>query len=62
MTALPNGAVTGRTVDSRDQLQKALIERYAISNQQIPDVSPTATIFRLNWGYWQELLIEFGFV
>jgi hypothetical protein len=41
-------------------LQKALMERYAISDQQIPDVSPTATIFRLNWGYWQELLNEFG--
>ena len=54
-----NGALPAER-ETAYRLQKALMERYAITDQQIPDVSPTATIFRLNWGYWQELLDEFG--
>lgn len=41
------------------RLQKALMERYAITDQEIA-VAPPTTISRLNWGYWQELLDEFG--
>ena len=39
------------------RLEKALMERYAIKPQDIPDVSPTKRVFRLNWSYWLE---EFG--
>jgi hypothetical protein len=45
--------------ETASRLQKALMERFAITDQQIPDDPPT-TIFRLNWGYWQELVDEFG--
>jgi|ERR1039458_8412916 hypothetical protein len=41
------------------RLQKVLMERYAIRAQEVPDDS-TTTAFRLNWGYWRELLEEFG--
>ncbi len=41
------------------RLQKVLMERYAIKVQEMPDPAPT-TAFRLHWGYWQELLDEFG--
>ena len=42
------------------RLQKVLMQRYAIKDQEIPDGRPTARPFRLNWDYWQELLDEFG--
>lgn len=45
--------------ETASRLQKALMERYAIGDQEIHD-APTTTIFRLNWGYWQELIDEFG--
>lgn len=45
--------------ETASRLQKALMDRFAISDQQIPDAPPTA-IFRLNWGYWEELADEFG--
>ena len=45
--------------ETASRLQKALMERFAITDQEIPDAPPT-TIFRLNWGYWQELVDEFG--
>jgi hypothetical protein len=41
------------------RLQKALMERFAIKAQDVPDPSPT-TAFRLNWGYWRELFEQFG--
>lgn len=47
-------------VENAYRLQKALMERYAIRPQDIPDGSPTKSVFRLNWDYWQELLEEFG--
>lgn len=42
------------------RLQKALMERYAIKDQEIPDGQTTARPFSLNWDYWKELLDEFG--
>ena len=42
------------------RLQKVLMERYAIKDQEFPDAGPTTRPFRLNWDYWQELLDEFG--
>jgi hypothetical protein len=42
------------------RLQKVLMQRYAIKDQEIPDGRPTTRPFRLNWDYWQELLDEFG--
>jgi hypothetical protein len=41
------------------RLQKVLMERYAIKDQEILN-GPTTRPFRLNWDYWQELLDEFG--
>src|ERR1700722_16546048 len=40
------------------RLQKALMERYEIKPQEVPE-GPTRTPFRLNWDYWRELLDEF---
>jgi len=45
--------------ETASRLQKALMERFAISDQRIPD-APPAAIFHLNWGYWQGLVDEFG--
>src|SRR5271169_6830116 len=45
--------------ETAHRLQRVLMERYAIKDQDMPDPTPT-TVFRLNWGYWQELLEEFG--
>jgi len=45
--------------ETASRLQKVLMERFAITDLQIPDAPPT-TIFRLNWDYWQELVDEFG--
>ena len=42
------------------RLQKVLMERYAIKDQEFPDGPTTSRPFRLNWDYWQELLDEFG--
>ena len=42
------------------RLQKVLMQRYAIKDQEFPDAGPTTRPFRLNWDYWQELLDEFG--
>ncbi|MFZ0680641.1 hypothetical protein [Candidatus Binatus sp.] len=42
------------------RLQKVLMQRYAIKDQEIPDGQTTTRPFRLNWNYWQELLDEFG--
>jgi hypothetical protein len=42
------------------RLQKVLMERYAIKDQEIPDGQTTTRPFRLNWNYWHELLDEFG--
>ena len=53
-----NGAVPAER-ETACRLRKALMERYAISDQDIRDAQP-ASIFRLNWGYWQELIDEFG--
>ena len=53
-----NGAVAAEA-ETAHRLQKALMERYAITTQDIRDASPK-TVFRLNWGYWQDLLDEFG--
>jgi hypothetical protein len=53
-----NGAVPAER-ETASRLQKALMERYAISDQDIRDAQPTS-IFRLNWSYWQELIDEFG--
>ena len=41
------------------RLQKVLMERFAIRAQEVPDAAPT-TAFRPNWGYWREMLEEFG--
>ncbi|MFZ2059456.1 MAG: hypothetical protein WAU82_00450 [Candidatus Binatus sp.] len=41
------------------RLQKALMERYAIKDQEIPDGQTTSRPFSLNWDYWKELLGEF---
>jgi hypothetical protein len=53
-----NGAVAAE-VENAHRLEQALMERYAISAQDLHDAQPR-TVFRLNWGYWQELLEEFG--
>ncbi|HEY9157716.1 hypothetical protein [Candidatus Binatus sp.] len=53
-----NGAVAAE-VETARRLQKALMERYAIKSYDIPGASP-ATVSRLTWVYWQELLEEFG--
>jgi hypothetical protein len=45
--------------ETAHRLQKALMERYAIRAQEVPDATP-ATAFRLHWGYWREVLEEFG--
>lgn len=45
--------------ETASRLQKALMERFAITDQPIP-AAPPNSIFRLNWGYWQELVDEFG--
>jgi len=42
------------------RLQKVLMQRYAIKDQEIPDGQAATRPFRLNWNYWQELLNEFG--
>ena len=44
--------------ETAHRLQKALMERYAIKAQEVPEGPPT-TPFRLHWDYWQELLDEF---
>jgi hypothetical protein len=54
-----NGSAAAE-VETAYRLQKALMQRYAIKAQDIPDGSPTKSVFRLNWSYWQELLEEFG--
>ena len=53
-----NGAVAAE-VENADRLQKALMERYAISAQDLRETQPR-TVFHLNWSYWQELLEEYG--
>ena len=45
--------------ETASRLQRVLMDRFEITEQQIPDAPPT-TIFRLNWDYWQELVDEFG--
>ena len=42
------------------RLQKVLMERYAIKDQEFSEGPTTSRPFRLNWDYWQELLDEFG--
>ncbi len=54
-----NGAVAAEA-ENAHRLQKVLMERYAINAADIPDPSPTTTVFRLNWNYWNALLEEFG--
>ena len=44
--------------EAAHRLQKALMDRYAIKPQEVPE-GPARTPFRLNWDYWQELLDEF---
>jgi hypothetical protein len=48
--------------DTAYRLQKVLMQRYAIKDQEIPDGSTTTRPrpFSLNWDYWKELLDEFG--
>jgi hypothetical protein len=53
-----NGAGAAEA-ETAHRLQKALMQRYAIKAQNVPETSPT-TAFRLNWSYWEELLEEFG--
>jgi hypothetical protein len=53
-----NGAVAAE-VENAHRLEKALMERYAISAQDLRDAQPR-TVFHLNWSYWQELLEEYG--
>ena len=52
-----NGAVRLRA-ETAYRLQKALMERFEIKAQEVPDGAPR-TPFRLNWNYWRELLDEF---
>jgi hypothetical protein len=54
-----NGAVAAEA-ENAHRLQKILMERYAINASDIPEPSPTTTVFRLNWNYWNALLEEFG--
>ena len=54
-----NGAVAAEA-ETAHRLQKALMQRYGIKAQNVPDASPTTAAFRLNWSYWEELLEEFG--
>ena len=46
--------------ETAHRLQKVLMERYAIKDQEFSDGPTTSRPFRLNWDYWQELLDEFG--
>jgi hypothetical protein len=41
------------------RLQKVLMERYAIKDQEIIPDRPATRPFSLNWDYWKELLDEF---
>src|SRR5260370_23757849 len=41
------------------RLQKALMQRYAIKAQDVPDAAPS-TVSHLSWTYWQEVLEQFG--
>lgn len=53
------GALAGEA-ETAHRLEKALMERFAIRPQDVPDGSRAQTIpFRLNWTYWRELLDEF---
>ncbi len=54
-----NGAVPAEA-EAAYRLQKALMARFAINDEEIPDGSRTTTPFRLHWDYWRELLDEFG--
>jgi hypothetical protein len=56
--SVDKGALPGER-ETAYRLQKVLMERYGINDPEIPERSPTPA-FRLNWGYWQELLEEFG--
>jgi|SRR5215467_12596547 len=56
--SIDNGAVAAEA-ENADRLQKALMDRFAISAHDVPDPNPR-TVFRLSWTYWQELLEEFG--
>ena len=51
------GALTAER-EAAHRLQKALMERYEIKPQEVPE-GPARTPFRLNWDYWRELLDEF---
>ena len=42
------------------RLQKALMARYAIKPQYIPDGAPTAAVSQLSWTYWKEVVEQFG--
>jgi len=52
-----NGAAAAEA-ETAARVQKALMERYAITAENIFAVSRTTS--RLTWIYWQELLQEFG--
>ena len=54
-----NGAVAAE-VETAYRLQKALMKRYAIKPQDIPDGAPAAAVSHLSWTYWQEVLEQFG--
>ena len=53
-----NGAMAAEA-ENAAHLAKALMERYAIKSEDVPDMTPRPA-FRMTWVYWQELLHEFG--
>jgi len=53
------GALAGER-ETAYRLQKVLMQRYAIKDQELPDGPTTTRPFSLNWNYWKELLDEFG--
>ena len=53
-----NGALAPEA-DNAARLVKALMERYAIKAEDIPDASQRSA-FRMTWIYWQDLLRQFG--
>jgi hypothetical protein len=55
---LENGALEAEA-ENAARLAKALMERYAITSEDVLDAAPRPA-FRMTWVYWQELLHEFG--
>src|SRR5208337_2336625 len=53
-----NGAMAAEAETAR-RLQAALMERFAIEGKDVQAASP-ATVSRLTWTYWDQLLEDFG--